>query len=51
MELNLDALERLSGAGGDGAGRADVAQELRNAHSAAMAAKSMAMPLHCQVGN
>ena len=47
LELNLEALERLGG--GDGLGRLDVQRELRSAHSAAMAAKAMAMPLHCQV--
>eukprot|EP00435_Cladocopium_sp_Y103_P074394 s24_g48.t1 len=46
LELNLESLERLSS--GDGLGRVDVQQELRNAHSAAMAARAMAMPLHCQ---
>ncbi|CAK9072509.1 Uncharacterized protein SCF082_LOCUS35655 [Durusdinium trenchii] len=62
LELNLEALERLST--GDGHGRIDVLQELRHAHGAALAANTAAagpkvmpfiarghrfftMPLHC----
>ncbi|OLQ11172.1 hypothetical protein AK812_SmicGene5021 [Symbiodinium microadriaticum] len=48
LELNLEALEHLASADGDGHGRVDVVQELRAAHAAAAAVKSAAMPLHCQ---
>ncbi|CAJ1454296.1 unnamed protein product [Effrenium voratum] len=49
LELNLEALEHLSTPPfGDGANRADVAQELRAAHAAAAGARALAVPLHCQ---
>eukprot|EP00930_Biecheleria_cincta_P002849 TRINITY_DN10382_c0_g1_i1.p1 TRINITY_DN10382_c0_g1~~TRINITY_DN10382_c0_g1_i1.p1 ORF type:complete len:1759 (-),score=371.24 TRINITY_DN10382_c0_g1_i1:14-5290(-) len=48
LELNLEALQQLGSSDGDGHGRADVAQEIRAAHAAASAARSVATPLHCQ---